>query len=98
MNYDKFDKEDLINNTNCFTKLWVPNWPFSNITQCLQNLKEIANDDNVPIHDQEISNAIDTVVLNTVLFYGKYYKWDNNTSNQKTLTTFQANFIKAHQK
>ena len=90
--------QDLINNHNCLAEEWNPNRTFSDIIKHVHNVKYITTNENRPTNDQDIDDAIYTVVFNTRIFYDDCDDWKDKTSYHKTWTEFQAHFINAQKK
>ena len=97
-NFGQIDHQDLIHNRARLHEEWDPNQPFSVLVQRVQAVQEYANDGYRPISNNDIIDAIYTVIFNTGMYYDDCEKWSEKPTAQQSWTTFQAHFTEAQRK
>ena len=76
-NFGQIDHQDLIANRARLIEEWDSNQPFSTLVQRVQAVQEYANDGGRPIGENDVIDAIYTVIFNTGMFYEDCEKWND---------------------
>jgi uncharacterized protein with HEPN domain len=88
-------QQDMVANRNRLHEEWDPSRPFSDLIQRVQEIEEYATDGQRPIRENDIVDAIYTVIYNTGVYFDDCVEWDDKPATAKTWPNFKAHFNQA---
>ena len=88
-------QQDLVANRNRLHEDWDPSRPFSDLVTRVQEVQEYALDGNRPVGEDDIVDAMYTVIFNTGVYFDDCSDWDDKPSYSKTWAEFKTFFAAA---
>ena len=96
--WGQLSQQDLVANRRRLNEEWDANRPFTDLIQRVQEVQEYARDGQRPIPENDIVDAIYTVIYNTGIFFDNCNDWDDKSARSKTWASFKQHFNAAQLK
>jgi hypothetical protein len=90
--------EMIVENKNQLNKPWGAHKPFHSLIDRVSICREFAADAGRTITDNDVMDALFTVIFDTALMHEECEKWEDKPVANKTWHNFQAHFLKAQRK